>query len=699
MGTISDAQLKTIDIQSLKGVGPKFSIKLNNLKIFSLFDLILHLPFRYLDKTYMPKIADLKHEGYFLIEASVVGSKSFAGNRSQILKVTLEDETASIDAIFFNAYLSFAQNFVRSRRVVLFGPVKQDPYTLQFTMQHPEVEFLHGNEDIQVEKYLTPIYHLTDKMPQNTMRKIVKAGIDFIEQNNLEELLPEDLNPYKLTLNEAIINTHYPLPQPDHKEQNISLLTSFKRICFEELIAYQLTLLSLKRKVSTLNSYKINYLSEIQNQLLSKLAFKPTNAQLRVFNEIITDLSSDKPMMRLVHGDVGSGKTLVAIMTLLQMAKNGVQSVLLAPTELLALQHFYKINSILNQFGINVVLLNSSLKKNQRQQILSMIKEGSAQVIIGTHAVFQEDVIYKNLYLAIIDEQHRFGIDQRKTLLKKAPKNFAMHQLAMTATPIPRTLQLALYSDLDVSVIDELPKGRKPIQTAIINNDRKNEVIERVKNICNKGVQVYWVCPLIDDNEELDVSSVKNVYQELQQKLPHLNIALIHGELSTIQKNLIMDKFIKGEINILVATTIIEVGVDVPNASVMIIEDAHRLGLAQLHQLRGRVGRGANQSYCLLLYKDNQETDIAKERLLVMKETNDGFLIANKDLQLRGPGEILGKAQSGFNNFKVADVNRDFDLIENSRTVALELVKTNPQLCDKLIYRWFSQYLKQTKQK
>lgn len=689
MPAVSDQQLKSIEVDTLKGVGPKFAGKLNKLGIFNLFDLVLDLPFRYIDKTHITKVAQVKQEGYVLLDVTVRRSRGYVGSRSKVLKIELEDDSGYLDAVFFNTYPSFAQNFTKQRRLLAFGMAKFNEYTRSYTLQHPEVEFLQFEEKVFPEKHLTPVYHLTEKMPQANMRKIVKEGLSFIEANELEELLDTPSNPYRQSLNEAILRTHYPDPSPDHGPLQVSTLPSFERICFEELVAYQLTLLTLKKELSGLPAARIALNREVQDRLLQLLPFRPTGAQLRTFEEITSDLQSGRPMMRLVHGDVGSGKTLVAIMAMLQMCANGMQSVMMAPTELLAIQHFNNVAGLLGKFGINTVILHSSLKRPQRQETLEMIAFGAAQVIVGTHAVFQQDVSYKNLCLAIIDEHHRFGIDQREALLAKTRQGQAMHQLAMTATPIPKTMQIALYSDLDVSVLDEMPQGRQPIQTALISQDRKNEVIQRVNAICQTGVQVYWVCPMIEEHEELDAGSATATHKELQQALPHLQVGLIHGQLNNNQKKSVMEDFLFGRVNILVATTIIEVGVDVPNASVIVIEDADRLGLAQLHQLRGRVGRGSAQSYCLLLYKEDPENQMAMQRLMVMRQTNDGFEIARQDLKLRGPGEVFGTAQAGFNNFRVADVNRDINLVENARKVALDILKTNEQMCDKLIDRWF----------
>ncbi|MGN1281140.1 MAG: ATP-dependent DNA helicase RecG [Succinivibrio sp.] len=422
------------------------------------------------------------------------------------------------------------------------------------------------------------------------------------------------------------------------------------------------------------------------------MPFELKGAQARAIEDIGNDLSRQTPMIRLLHGDVGTGKTIVAIASCLRVCQSQGQSVVLAPTELLCQQHYKVFEKLLSPLGINVVMLTSSLKGSKRTQTLEDIRNGKAQVIVGTHSVFQADVEYKSLYLAIIDEQHRFGIEQRVALLHKAPKGLTVHQLVMTATPIPRTLQLALFSDLDVSLLDELPKNRKPVTTAVMSDENKDKIISRLKTVCKDGTQVYWVCPNIEENEEENASAQAS-YKYLKHKLPELNIGLIHGQQKIQDRNKIMRDFIDNKISILVATTIIEVGVDVPNASIIIIEGADRLGLAQLHQLRGRVGRGSKESYCILVYKKTEsDNEIAMQRLSIMRSTSDGFKIATEDLKLRGPGEVLGNRQAGFDLFRVVDVNRDFQLVEVARKIALTLIKNDLDICKLLIRRWFPKY-------
>lgn len=692
---ISDTQIKSIDVSNLKGVGPKISASLNRLKIFTLFDLVFHFPFRYQDRTFISKVADLNADsGTVLLCLKVTTVEGFVGSRGKVLKILFADDTGPIEASFFNTYSTFVHNFTPGRRVLAYGSVKPDYMTGRPSLVHPEITFLQTNESITTEEYLTPIYPATEGLGQAILRKTVKTALDLIKKTPLKEILPRNVNPYGLSLTDALNIVHYPHPAADHSPLLPQNLKAFERICYEELVAYQLCLLLLK---TSNNSHKaalsVTFNAQLNDDFLHSLNFRPTGAQLRVFNEISEDLSKDRPMARLVHGDVGSGKTLVAIMSALQVIKAGGQCVLLSPTDILARQHFAKCSALLNTFDVNCVLLTAAERKSERERVLNAIHSGDAQFIIGTHAVFQEDVSYKHLALVIIDEQHRFGIEQRMALLNKAPAGTSVHQLVMTATPIPRTLQLALYSDLDVSTIDELPPGRSPIITALINMSRKDEVIARLADVCRRHIQAYWVCPHIDESENDEVASVKSIYEELSAKLPHLKIGLLHGQMNGKQKNTVMEEFAAGKINILVATTIIEVGVDVPNATIMIINNAERLGLAQLHQLRGRVGRGSAQSYCLLLHNADPNNPIAQKRLQIMRTSNDGFKIATEDLALRGPGEIIGTKQAGFDTFKVADVTRDHRLIESARNSALYLKDNDNSAAEELIRRWFHQYL------
>lgn len=689
--TDSDYQNKLIS--DLEGVGPKYYSKLSEkLGLKSIFDLFFNIPFRYEDKTILTKIKDIQSERKgILVKAQVVSCK-FVGPKKNILQVIIEDNTGTTSVTFFNTYLSFSQNFTKGKDLLLFGNSRFNEFSKTFELSHPEVVFLAKDEEIVLEKHLSPIYHLTDKLPQSMMRKIENESLKLLENNPLEEILNDDLNPYHLTLVDAIKQCHNPLPYDDHENMIIEKENCFKRLCFEELIAYQISLLKYSSFVSTKNSYSIQYNDEIQQMFLQNLPFSPTKAQLRVFKEICIDLQQTKGMQRLVHGDVGSGKTLIAMMTALQVYANNKQTVMMAPTELLALQHHYKFQSMLASIGVNVVLLYSGQSKTERNNTMTMIKNGSAHIIVGTHSVFQNDVEYHDLALAIIDEQHRFGIDQRKALFNKARNNIAIHQLSMTATPIPRTLQLALYSDINVSTIDELPQNRTPIQTAVISDDRRAEIIQRVRAKCREGAQAYWVCPLIEKGEDEDLIDVQTMFDLLTQNMPDIKIGMLHGQMNNVQKRSIMQDFLANKIQVLVATTVIEVGVDVPNASLMIIENAHRLGLAQLHQLRGRVGRGSIASFCILTFQNNNLTETATERLSIMKNSNNGFEIAVKDLELRGPGEIFGGQQAGFTNFKVADVSRDNKLLESARNCALSIIKDDI-LSNKFLTRWFPQYI------
>ena len=686
--TGSDLQYKNTPLNNLKGIGPKYAVKFFNLGLHTIYDLILNLPFRFEDRTYITNIADIDRElASVQVKGTIVSLNTMSTSKSKLLKVTIQDNTGAIDITFFNTYQSFVQNFKIGREVLILGSVKYDMY-FKLNFMHPEIEFLYNGSEIKLPKTLTPVYHLTDKLPQKVVRKVEDEALKLLKAQPFNELLDPSLNPFNMDINKALSLCHKPYPNEDHKIFILENSPQFKRLCFEELIAYQLTLLTFIDNIQKNKAIALKYDAKAQDSLLQSLSFAPTHAQIRVFNEIVSDIKKDVPMHRLVHGDVGSGKTLVAIMLSLQVAKNNGQVAILAPTELLAMQHFRNIKKMLSLFDIKVSILISSQSSKDRATALKDIQSGKAQIVIGTHSLYQDEVVYKNLICVIIDEQHRFGIEQRQALLNKAQKNISAHLLVMTATPIPRTLQLALYSDLDVSTIDELPPNRTPIVTTVMPQSRRIELCKKVSKLLDAGVQVYWVCPTIDINEDSDCISVTEIYNYLKENIPNHNISLLHGKMKNDQKRSVMQDFIEAKTSILVATTIIEVGVDVPNASVIIIESSQRLGLAQLHQLRGRVGRGSKQSFCILVYNDMSVTDIGKERLIVMKATNNGFNIATKDLELRGPGEVIGNAQSGFNNFKVADVNRDNKLIQGARDAALKIID-NKILTKALIDRWF----------
>lgn len=695
MALEDDSRYSCTDIATLKGLGPSYIKSFNNKGIKTLFDLLFDFPFKYLDKTKITKIRDIFPDGNFvLIDAHIAAVNNVLNSRVRLLKVILQDNTGKIEATFFNLYPNQLRNYIQGRRVLAFGAVKLSEYNGARVMAQPTVTFIGDNEPFLPSDRLTPVYHAVEKVPQASIRKVIFSVLDSLRVMALPEILPEDINPFKLTISQAIELSHRPFPLDNPKDKFILEKSSpFRRLCYEELIAYQLTLLFLKRKNSANKALLIPDNKELKQKFIESLPFKLTNAQLRSIDEVSSDLGNDKPMLRLLHGDVGSGKTMVAVLAALQVASSGNQCVILAPTELLAQQHYNKIKTLLDNLDINTVLLTSSVKGSKRDKIVEDIKSGNANVIVGTHSVFQPEISYKSLVLAIIDEQHRFGIDQRIALLHKAPEKITMHQLVMTATPIPRTLQLALFSDLDVSKLDELPAGRKPIVTAVMSDEKKKDIIKRLSVVCKEGVQAYWICPNIDADDD-ENASVNEAYKCLKKELPELKIGLLHGQMSVNDKNKVMKGFLDGKYNILVATTIVEVGVDVPNASIIIIEGADKLGLAQLHQLRGRVGRGSKESYCILVYKKNDETDhdIAMQRLAIMKSTNDGFKIASEDLKLRGPGEVLGEKQKGFDLFKVVDVNRDFDLISPAREAAVKLMNTDIDTCKALIRRWYPTY-------
>lgn len=693
MAQVSDSIYSSTDISTIRGLGPNYAQSFYKKGISNLFDLVFDFPFKYLDQTKISRIRDIIPDGrYYLIVGRITKTKLVLNTRIKVLNTVIEDDSGSIAAAFFNPYPNQINSFSQNRRIMAFGKVAYSSYGT-VSMQHPTVTFLSDEDEVVTKDRLTPVYHAVEKVPQNTIRKAIAGVLDRLMTMELEELLPPDLNPFAITLNEALQAVHYPKP-PENPFERFILEKSpaFRRLCFEELVAYQLTLLSIKKVNSRHQALPIALCPQDTEAFLKTLPFTLTNAQLRSYHEISQNLSSGVPMMRLLHGDVGSGKTIVAILSALQAVKSGFQCVLLAPTELLCAQHFNKFEKLLSPLKIKCALLTSSVKGKSREKILKEVSDGTVNVLIGTHSIFQDEVTYRNLALAIIDEQHRFGIDQRVALLRKAPDGITLHQLVMTATPIPRTLQLALFSDLDVSTLNELPEGRVPVVTAVFDDGRKDEVINRLARVCGQGTQVYWVCPNIEEDEEGENASVIRTCKDLKKALPNLNIGLLHGQLSAADKTRVMKNFLEGKIDILTATTIIEVGVDVPNASIIIIEGADRLGLAQLHQLRGRVGRGNKESYCILLHKDCSENEIALKRLAIMKSSSDGFKIASEDLKLRGPGEVIGQKQTGFDIFRIVDVNRDFELIKDARSAALDIIENRKENCTALIKRWFPKF-------
>ncbi|MCR5085417.1 MAG: ATP-dependent DNA helicase RecG [Succinivibrionaceae bacterium] len=680
---------------NIPGVGERVAAQLSRIGLDTWFDLLLHLPFRYLDKTRLTPIGDLLEPGrQVMLGATVTSAVPQVRGKMRLFKVGLSDQSGSVEAVFFNTRPYFERRFAPGQPLLCFGTFKYDPFGKR-VMQHPEVVFLAPGESpaAHLSRQLTPVYHLTGAVKQRNMEKIVGTALARLRGYPLPELLPPGTSPGGLGLCEAIAALHAPQPCADGRLPHPEELPAFKRVCFEELTAYQAALGSLKRFNLDKRSVPIPTDPDAQGELIAALPFTPTAAQLRVFGEIMGDLGRDSPMLRLLQGDVGSGKTLVAAMVALQVARAGRQCAMLAPTELLAEQHFRSLEGLLAPRGVQVALLRGALRKSEREAALRDIAAGSAQVVVGTHSVFQPDVAYHDLAVALIDEQHRFGVDQRLALLGKAREGMTMHQLVMTATPIPRTSQLALYADLDVSAIDEMPKGRVPIITSTISSDRRAQVIAHLRDFCAQGKgQAYWVCPLIDENGEDRLTAATTLLETLRAGLPGIGIGLLHGQMPQKDKQQAMQDFLKGKTQVLVATTIVEVGVDVRRARIMIIENADCLGLAQLHQLRGRVGRGSEESYCILLFDRERLTPIGEQRLMAIRSTQDGFKIAREDLRLRGPGEIIGTRQAGFDTFHVADPLRDQELVESSHEAARTLLERYPQEAFLLIERWFPQF-------
>jgi len=673
----------------LRGVGPQIAKHLARLNIFSVPDLLLHLPLRYQDRTQIQPIRSLIPDEHAVIEGEIKSITQPLRGRTKLL-CELKDATGTLYLRFFHL-LSFQKNsFKVGMRLRCYSEVRMGPKGLE--MFHPEFKIISPEKNIPIEQHLTAIYAATEGLSQHMLRKLIGNALDELKQNkHFTELLPPTIlqSLQFPTLKEALYFVHQ--PSRDVSSQLMETKTVAQtRLIFEELLAHRISLLQIKKYFQTQTSPVLSQYEKLSQQFLHQLPFSLTQAQTRVVQEIQQDLLKPHPMLRLVQGDVGSGKTVVAAFAMLQAVESGYQTALMAPTELLAEQHYRVFKKWLEPLKINVVFLSGSVKSSARRQVLQAIENGSAQIILGTHALFQAQIKFARLAFIIVDEQHRFGVHQRALLLEKGVHAHYPHQLIMTATPIPRTLSMSFYADLDCSIIDELPPGRTPIMTSVIANYKREEVIARVRDACEAGRQAYWVCSLIDESEMINAQSAVEITQQLQQCLPTLKIGLIHGRLSADQKELIMQAFQRGEIHLLVATTVIEVGVDVPNASLMIIENAERMGLAQLHQLRGRVGRGKVASHCVLLYQ-HPLSDIAKERLHVMRSTTDGFQIAQRDLELRGPGEVFGVRQTGELAFKVADLSRDKNLWESVDQTANIIMQAHPEVIEPLTKRWLGE--------
>ncbi|MFP4794179.1 ATP-dependent DNA helicase RecG [Pasteurella multocida] len=681
--------LDAVPLTTLSGVGAAISDKLGRIGIHNLQDLLFHLPIRYEDRTRITPIHDLRPDAYATIEGLVQTCEVQFGKRP-ILNVSLSDGTSKIMLRFFNFNSGMKNSLQPGARVKAFGEVKRGRFMAE--IHHPEYQIIRDNAPLILEETLTPIYSTTEGLKQNSLRKLTDQALAVLENIQIAEILPNEFNPHPFSLKEAIRFLHRPPPDVSLEALEKGTHPAQQRLIFEELLAHNLAMQKVRIGTQQFFAYPLSYQTDLKQRFLAKLPFTPTDAQVRVTQEIEQDLTHPFPMMRLVQGDVGSGKTLVAALAALLAIDNGKQVALMAPTEILAEQHVTNFRRWLAPLGIEVGWLAGKVKGKARQTELEKIRTGQVQMVVGTHALFQDEVEFSDLALVIVDEQHRFGVHQRLMLREKGKQaDHYPHQLIMTATPIPRTLAMTVYADLDTSIIDELPPGRTPITTVAISEERRVEVIARVNHVCvNEKRQAYWVCTLIDESEVLEAQAAEAIADDLRKILPHLRIGLVHGRMKPAEKQDIMQAFKQAEIDLLVATTVIEVGVDVPNASLMIIENAERLGLSQLHQLRGRVGRGTTASFCVLMYKPPLGK-ISQKRLQVLRDTQDGFVISEKDLEIRGPGEVLGTKQTGVAEFKVANLMRDRKMIPTVQYYARRLIVEQPEVATKLIQRWINQ--------
>ena len=673
-------------IISISGLGQKTSDRLNQLGIHTLEHLLFHLPSRYQDKTTITSLSSASVEDEILIEVTIDRIEVIPARQRQLLCYLSDNQNQRVLLRFFHFTQYQKQALIRGETIQCFGEIKIGRQGLE--MHHPEYRIISQDQKPLLESTLTPVYPLCAGVSQNKMKQWVNNALDVLKASVIDDYFEKITQSTMPSLKDSLFLLHHP-----NKNEDLSKIEAFthisqQRLIIEELAAHQLSLLKIKEARKSKESKKISIKNALSNKLLSSLEFDLTSAQSRCISQINEDLSTSEPMHRLLQGDVGSGKTIVAVFALLQAAENNFQTAVMAPTEILARQHLQNFSNYLTPLGIQIAFLSGSQNTQERKDNLSLIENGKAKVIIGTHALFQENVYFEDLALVIIDEQHKFGVHQRLSLSKKAI--LTPHQLVMTATPIPRSLTMSAYADLDTSIIDELPPGRQTIETVALSNARRDELITKIKQISKEGRQIYWVCTLIEESEALRAESAEKTFTYLTDNLRELKVVMIHGRLTKSEKEIIMSDFSTGKTNLLVATTVIEVGVNVPNASLMIVENAERLGLAQLHQLRGRVGRGSEKSACVLLYQ-SPLSQTAKERLDILRQSNDGFLIAQKDLELRGPGEILGTQQTGIASMKIADIVRDSYLLKQVGYYSSKMLEAEHTSQNALMTRWIDE--------
>lgn len=684
----------TASVLNLSGVGPKVEEKLNRIGIYTVQDLLFHLPLRYQDKTRISLIGTLQPGQEALIEGTVETTQIKYGRRRSLLCM-LSDESDTLMLRFFHFSRAQQQRLNKGNLLRCYGQIRRGAKTLE--MIHPEYRHIDPDNSPAIDKQLTAIYPLTDGLQQRTMQKLSSQALDILSnlEDKLVELLPDEiLATFDLPdLISALSYVHRPPP-----EAKLQLLRDGKhptqqRLAFEELLSQHLSLQRVRQKTQALRATPLIDQGQLREKFIKILNFKLTQSQEKVLREIAQDLEKNTPMLRLLQGDVGSGKTVVSAFAALHALESSNQVALMVPTELLAEQHFQTFSQWFEKIDIEVLLITGKSTKSERDTYRKVLGNKQRVIAIGTHALFQKDITFSNLGLIIIDEQHRFGVHQRLSLLDKGiVKDSIPHQLIMTATPIPRTLAMTVYADLDLSIIGSPPPNRQTINTVVLSNDRRDEIIARIKAACHCDRQVYWVCTLIEESEVLQCQTATETFQQLTEKLHDINIGLIHGRMKNREKEAIMASFKDNKTQLLVATTVIEVGVDVPNASLMIIENSERLGLFQLHQLRGRVGRGNIKSDCVLMYQAPLG-ELARSRLETMRETNDGFEIAEKDLALRGPGELTGTRQTGLPDLRIADILRDANLLADVQRAAKLLQQKYPQHIDPLLKRWIGKEL------
>lgn len=678
--------------EQLPGVGPALSKKLSACGIHTIQDLLFHLPFRYQDRTRITPIRDLRANDWCVVTGRICKVEVKQGKR-MMLTCYIEDKTGVLKFRFFHFNRQQVLAFNESPMVRAFGEVRE--FSNTFEMVHPEYKILGNDQYHIVEETLTPIYSSTHGLTQNKIRQLIQLAIAHYQSalESLEWMDQSTLDHHALQpLATAITHLHNPPPDSCIQALENGSHPGLKRLVFDELLAQRLSMQFARQHRAKHSAPLFKPANQQVEALLLQLPFTLTAAQLRVHDEIKQDLTQNKPMLRLVQGDVGSGKTVVAALAAIHAIANGYQAALMAPTDLLSEQHAQTLTPWLHALGITVHRLTGKMKARERADVLHALTTHQCQLVIGTHALFQEAVEFARLGLVIIDEQHRFGVEQRSLLQQKGQTDFEMpHQLLMTATPIPRTLAMSQFAYMDLSVLDELPPGRTPVMTAILHQDKREPIITRLEAAIASGRQAYWVCTLIDDSEALQCAAATETCEQLQLQLPNVRIGLVHGRLRQPEKEAVMAAFKQRDIDLLVATTVIEVGVNVPNASLMIIENAERLGLSQLHQLRGRVGRGNTESHCILLYQTPLSHHSA-ERLRIMRATTDGFVISEKDLELRGAGEVLGTRQTGYRQYKIADLARDGGLLQTIGPIANDLLRKHPETAYTIAKRWLGNF-------